>query len=74
MLESLKFAGWCYSMTYVGAWFNALSLLLLCWVLAFLLPKLYLNNKAAVDEVVGKLMEQVNMLKEKVTGPAIKQE
>ena len=30
--------------------------------------------QAAVDEVVGKLMEQVNMLKEKVTGPAIKQE
>jgi len=75
VLETVKFAGWCYSMTYIGSWFNASTLVLLGWVAAFVLPKLYLNNKAVVDEIFGKVMVQVNSIKEKVGGtPPAKQE
>ena len=65
-METLKFGLSLYVLTYVGAWFNALSLVILAWIGVFTLPKLYLNNQAAVDEVVGKVAGQVNEVKAKV--------
>merc|ERR1712013_923363 len=65
-VDTLK-SGLClYVLTYVGAWFNALTLVILSWIGVFPLPKLYLNNQAAVDEVVGKVAGQVNEVKAKV--------
>merc|ERR1719331_2841261 len=65
-VETLKFGLSLYVLTYVGAWFNALSLVILAWIGVFTLPKVYLNNQAAVDEVVGKVAGQVNEVKAKV--------
>jgi hypothetical protein len=53
-------------MTYIGAWFNALTLVTLSWLGLFSLPKLYLNNKVQVDEVVAKVMAQAEEVKAKV--------
>ena len=55
-----------YFMTYIGAWFNALTLVTLSWLGLFSLPKLYLNNKVQVDEVMAKVMAQAGELKAKV--------
>ena len=65
-VDTLKFGLCLYVLTYVGAWFNALTLVILAWIGVFTLPKLYLNNQAAVDEVVGKVAGQVNEVKAKV--------
>jgi len=65
-VDTLKFGLCLYLLTFLGAWFNALTLVTLVWVAAFTLPKLYLNNKAAVDEVVAKVVGQVEEVKAKV--------
>ena len=65
-METLKFGLSLYVLTYVGAWFNALSLVILAWIGVFTLPKLYLNNQVAVDEMVTKVAGQVNEVKTKV--------
>jgi len=65
-VDTLKFGLCLYVLTYVGAWFNALTLVILAWIGVFTLPKLYLNNQAAVDEIVGKVAGQVNEVKAKV--------
>ena len=53
-------------LTYIGSWFNMLTLLILAWVVFFSAPKLYANNQAQVDEVMGQVMSQVEEVKGKV--------
>merc|ERR1711934_453843 len=65
-VDTLKFGLCLYVLTYVGAWFNALTLVILAWIGVFTLPKLYLNNQVAVDEMVTKVAGQVNEVKTKV--------
>ena len=66
MVDTIKFGLSLWLLTYIGAWFNALTLVILAWVAFFTLPKLYVNNQAQVDEVVEKVMAQVNEVKAKV--------
>lgn len=66
MVDTIKFGLSLWLLTYVGTWFNALTLVILGWIVAFTLPKLYLNNQAQVDEVLGKVMAQVDEVKGKV--------
>jgi len=66
MVDTIKFGLSLWLLTYVGSWFNALTLLILAWIVAFTAPKLYLNNQAQVDEVLGKVMAQVEDIKAKV--------
>merc|ERR1712133_249219 len=66
LLDTLKFGMSLWLLTYVGSWFNFLTLIILAWLGFFTLPKLYINNQAQVDDVVGKLMVQVEEIKGKV--------
>jgi len=66
MVDTIKFGLSLWLLTYVGSWFNALTLLILVWIVAFTAPKLYLNNQAQVDEVLGKVLAQVEEVKGKV--------
>jgi len=66
MVDTIKFGLSLWLLTYVGAWFNALTLVILGWVALFALPKLYIQNQAQVDEVVGKVVAQVSEVKAKV--------
>ena len=50
-VDTLKFGLCLYLLTFLGAWFNALTLVTLVWVAAFTLPKLYLKSLAAVAEL-----------------------
>jgi len=65
-VDTLKFGLCLYVLTYVGAWFNALTLVTMAWVAIFTLPKLYLNNQPQVDEVIAKVKAQVDEIKDKV--------
>jgi len=66
MVDTIKFGLSLWLLTYLGSWFNFLTLLILAWLVLFTAPKLYINNQAQVDEVVGMVMAQVEDVKAKV--------
>jgi len=65
-VDTIKFGLSLWLLTYVGSWFNAMTLVILGWIVAFTLPKVYLNNQAPIDEVLAKVMAQVEEVKGKV--------
>jgi len=66
MVDTIKFGLSLWLLTYVGSWFNALTLVIIAWIVAFTAPKLYLNNQAQVDDVIDKVMAKVEEVKGKV--------
>jgi len=64
--DSIKFVLCLWGFTYIGSWFNMMTLILLSWVGCFTLPLLYKNNQAAIDEIVGSVNNQMNDIKDKV--------
>lgn len=64
--DTIKFVLCLWGLTYIGSWFNMMTLLILSWVGLFTLPLVYKNNQAAVDEVVNTVNSQMNDIKEKV--------
>jgi len=64
--DSLKFVLCLWGFTYIGAWFNMMTLIIMSWLGLFTLPLLYKNNKAAVDEVIGTVNTQMTEIKGKV--------
>ncbi|CAB4060914.1 RTN1 [Lepeophtheirus salmonis] len=65
MADSVKFGLSLWAMTYIGSWFNMMTLIILSWVGLFSIPKLYGNNKAAIDPLLEKAMGHFNDLKSK---------
>merc|ERR1711902_208210 len=59
MVDTIKFGLSLWLLTYIGSWFNMLTLLILAWVTLFSAPKLYVLNQAQVDEVMGQVMSQI---------------
>jgi len=66
MVDTVKFGLSLWFLTYIGAWFNAMTLIVLAWLAAFSLPKAYLMNQAKADEILSKVMVQVEEIKSKV--------
>jgi len=66
VFDTIKFILCLWGLTYIGSWFNMMTLIILSWVGVFTLPLLYKNNQASVDEVVTQVNTQVNDIKEKV--------
>merc|ERR1719210_1687663 len=66
MVDTIKFGLSLWLLTYLGSWFNFLTLIILTWLGLFTLPKLYINNQTQVDEVLEKVMAQVEDVKGKV--------
>jgi len=67
MLDSVKFGLSMWVLTYIGSWFNAMTLILMAWVAIFAVPKLYLQNKTQLDPVLDKVKAQFNEISGKVT-------
>ncbi|KAM3829429.1 reticulon-2 [Vipera latastei] len=65
-VESLKFAFLFYVLTYVGAVFNGLTLLILGVISAFTFPLLYRQHQAQIDQYVGLVRNQLSSLRAKV--------
>lgn len=66
LVDSLKLAVAMWLMTYVGAVFNGITLLILAELLAFTLPPVYEKNKVQIDHYVGIAREQTKALIAKV--------
>ncbi|KQS70147.1 reticulon-1 isoform X2 [Drosophila erecta] len=49
IIDSIKFGVILWVFTYVGAWFNGMTLVILAFVSLFTLPKVYENNKQSID-------------------------
>ncbi|XP_059485611.1 reticulon-1-A isoform X2 [Neocloeon triangulifer] len=63
LVDSIKFGVLLWVLTYVGAWFNGMTLIILGFIGAFTLPKVYENNQAQIDqylEIVRSKMADVS--------------
>jgi len=49
LVDSIKFSVLLWSCTYLGAWFNGITLIILAWIALFSLPKVYETNKTQID-------------------------
>lgn len=66
LLDTAKFGASLYCLTYIGSWFNLVTLVIVAWCALFSLPRLYLNNQESVDDLVSSVMGKVDELKGKV--------
>jgi hypothetical protein len=66
IVDSLKFVVLFWVLTYVGSWFNGLTLVILAYLAAFALPKLYEQNKAQVDQVLQLACTQIQEVTSKI--------
>merc|ERR1712155_273625 len=66
MVDTIKFGLSLWLLTYIGSWFNMLTLIILAWIGLFAAPKVYQQNQAQIDEVLGQVMAQVDEVKGKV--------
>lgn len=66
LVDSVKFGCLLWCLTYLGSWFNGLTLVILSVVALFSLPKVYEQNKAQIDQYVGLVRSQVNDIMSKV--------
>lgn len=75
-LDSLKFLLMLWILTYVGAKVDGLGLVTIGYVGLFVVPLVYENNKAVIDENLAKVKESIANLTNRIpTGkPAEKQE
>jgi len=53
LIDSFKFALLLWVLTYVGSWFNGMTLFILGLVAIFSIPKFYETNKTQIDEYVN---------------------
>lgn len=53
LVDSLKLALLFWLLTYVGSWFNGMTLIILAYVAAFTLPKVYETYQAEIDQYLG---------------------
>ncbi|KAF4521290.1 hypothetical protein B566_EDAN002294 [Ephemera danica] len=66
LVDSIKFGVLLWCLTYVGAWFNGLTLIILAFVGAFTLPKVYENNKAQIDQYLDLVRSKMADVSNKV--------
>ncbi|XP_071657606.1 uncharacterized protein [Patagioenas fasciata] len=66
LLDSLKLAVTMWLLTYVGAVFNGITLLILAELLAFTLPPLYEKYKVQIDHSMGVARQQIDDVVAKV--------
>ncbi|KAM4611906.1 reticulon-3 [Polymixia lowei] len=72
LVDSLKLAVVMWLLTYVGAVFNGITILILADILLFAVPPIYEKNKTQIDQYIDLVRTQVNStiakLQEKLPG------
>lgn len=53
--DTIKFVLCLWGFTYIGSWFNMMTLIILAWVGLFTLPLLYKNNQVQKEIFVIKI-------------------
>ncbi|XP_004852625.1 reticulon-3 isoform X2 [Heterocephalus glaber] len=66
LVDSLKLAVFMWLMTYVGAVFNGITLLILAELLVFSVPIIYEKYKTQIDHYVGIARDQTKSIVEKI--------
>ncbi|OAF67745.1 Reticulon-3 [Intoshia linei] len=61
-IETLKYILLCYIMSYVGSWFNALTLLFLVVTSVFVLPVFYTNYKDKLSKIIDVAMNKAKSI------------
>ncbi|XP_028830374.1 reticulon-1-A-like isoform X2 [Denticeps clupeoides] len=78
LVDSVKFAVLMWLLTYVGALFNGLTLLILALVAVFTCPMVYEKYQTQIDQYLGVVRTHVSLvvgkIKEKVPGAKRKEE
>jgi len=76
IVESAKFGAVLYLLTYIGAWFNGLTLVILGLIALFALPKVYETNKTIIDQYLDLIAAKISEINAKVTAavPFLKKE
>lgn len=59
-IESIKFAVQMYLLTYVGAWINGQTLVILAWIGVFAVPKVYQDNQKQIDDAFGPIKAKLD--------------
>jgi hypothetical protein len=62
MVDSLKFGLLLWVLTYIGAWFNGMTLIILAVVDVFTLPKVYEVYKVQIDEFVDLARNKIQIV------------
>ncbi|XP_046576500.1 reticulon-1-A-like isoform X5 [Haliotis rubra] len=60
LVDSIKFGLLLWVLTYVGSWFNGMTLIILAVVAIFTLPKVYETYKVQIDNYVNMAQSQLN--------------
>ncbi|XP_037883585.1 reticulon-1-B isoform X2 [Glossina fuscipes] len=66
LVDSIKFGVILCVMTYIGAWFNGMTLVIMAFVSLFTLPKVYENNKQSIDTYLDLARSKVADVTEKI--------
>lgn len=66
MMDSIKFGLSLWVLTYIGSWFNAMTLIMVSWVGLFSIPKIYLNNAAQIDPILDQVKAKLDEISGKV--------
>lgn len=66
IVDSLKFGILLWSLTYLGAWFNGMTLIIMGVVALFTLPKVYETNKTQIDQNLALVQAKINEITAKV--------
>jgi hypothetical protein len=78
IIDSLKFGLLLWLLTYVGAIFNGMTVVILAYIAMFTLPKIYETNKQNIDQyldlVKGKITEITEKVKAAIPGSLGKNE
>ncbi|XP_017490068.1 PREDICTED: reticulon-4 isoform X2 [Rhagoletis zephyria] len=74
LIDSIKFGVILWVLTYIGGWFNGMTLVILAFVSLFTLPKVYENNKQSIDTYLDLARSKLTEFTEKflATGDSFK--
>jgi len=78
MVDSIKFGLLLWVLTYVGAWFNGMTLIILGVISVFTLPKFYETHKTQIDQYIDLARTQITtvfkQIQEKIPLPGKKKQ
>ncbi|XP_037025302.1 reticulon-1 isoform X1 [Bradysia coprophila] len=66
LVDSIKFGVLLWGLTYLGSWFNGMTLVILGFVALFTLPKVYENNKQSIDTYLDLVRSKILEITDKV--------
>lgn len=66
IVDSLKFGLMLWGLTYIGSWFNGMTLFILAWIGMFSWPKFYETYKVQIDKNIDMIRTQVSKVYQQV--------